>query len=129
MGKISKKTCQKIKKKLETERALIEKELKSFSREDKKLKGNWDTFFPYFDGEIGSAQLEKAAEEVEEYEARLPVEHTLESRLKNINLALKKIGKDKYGVCERCKKPINLRRLEICPEARLCIDCQKNNIH
>jgi DnaK suppressor protein len=125
MDKISKKACQKIKKKLEEERVLIEKELKNFSKEDSKLKGNWDTLFPYFDGEIGSAQLEKAAEEVEEYEAKLPVEYALELRLKNINLALKKLKKGKYGICEKCKKFVSLRRLKICPEARLCMDCQK----
>ena len=126
MAKIAKKTIQKIKEKLEQEREIIEKELKNFSKKDGKLKGNWNTLFPYFDGEIGSAKLEKAAEEVEEYEAKLPVEHALEIRLRNIDFALKKIEKEKYGICEKCKKPIDIKRLEICPEARRCIACQKN---
>ena len=125
MSKISKKACQKIKKILEEEKILLERELKKFSKEDSKLKGNWNTLFPYFDGEIGSAQLEKAAEEVEEYEAKLPIEYTLEFRLRNINLSLKKLEKGKYGICERCKKNINTERLKICPEARLCINCQR----
>lgn len=126
MAKISQKIFQKIRNKLKQERELIEKELKNFSKEDRKLKGNWNTLFPYFDGEIGSAKLEKAAEEVEEYEAKLPVEHALEIKLRDISLALKKIEKDKYGICEKCKKSINAKRLEICPEARCCIACQKN---
>ena len=120
-----KKIPQKIKTKLKQEREIIKKELKNFSKEDRKLKGNWNTLFPYFDGEIGSAKLEKAAEEVEEYEAKLPVEHALEIKLRDIDLALKKIEKGKYGACEKCKKIINSKRIEICPEARLCIDCQK----
>ncbi len=125
MNKIFKKAHQKIKKRLEEEKVLIERELKNFSKEDNKLKGNWDTLFPYFDGEIGSAQLEKAAGEVEEYEAKLPIEYALELRLRDINLALRKLEKERYGICEKCKKSISLKRLEICPEARLCIDCQK----
>jgi len=126
MAKISQKIFQKIKNRLKQEKELIEKELKNFSKEDRKLKGNWNTLFPYFDGEIGSAKLEKAAEEVEEYEAKLPVEHALEIKLRDISLALKKIEKDKYGICEKCKKSIDAKRLEICPEARCCITCQKN---
>jgi len=129
MSIISKRTIQKNKKRLTEERTLIEKELKNFSKEDSKLKGNWDTLFPYFDGEIGSAKLEKAAEEVEEYEAKLPVEYALEIKLRNIDFALRKIEKGKYGICEKCKKPVNLKRLEICPEARFCIDCQKKNLY
>lgn len=125
MTKISKKSLQKIKKRLEGDRALLEKELKYFSREDDKLKGNWNTLFPYFDGEIGSAQLEKAAEEVEEYEAKLPVEHVLELRLRDINLSLKKIKKGSYGICDKCEKPIDTKRLLVCPEARFCINCRK----
>jgi len=123
MIKISQKIFQKIKNRLEQEKEVIEKELKNFSKEDRKLKGNWNTLFPYFDGEIGSAKLEKAAEEVEEYEAKLPVEHALEIKLRDINLALRKIEKGKYGICEKCKKLIDAKRLEICPEARRCIAC------
>lgn len=125
MNKISGRNLSGIKKKLEQEKAMIEKELKNFSREDKKQKGNWKTLFPYFNGEIGSAKLEKAAEEVEEYEAKLPVEYTLEIKLRNIDLALRKLEKGKYGICEKCKKTIASRRLKISPEARFCMDCQK----
>jgi DnaK suppressor protein len=125
MNKIRRKNFNQIKKKLERERATIEKELENFSKEDKKQKGNWNTVFPYFDGEIGSANLEKAADEVEEYEAKLPVEHTLEIKLRNIEFALRKLEKGKYGICEKCKKTIDSKRLKIFPEARLCIDCQK----
>lgn len=125
MNKISKKNLHQIKKKLEQERAMIEKELKNFSKEDRKQKGNWNTLFPYFDGEIGSANLEKAAEEVEEYEAKLPVEHALEIKLRNIDLTIKKLEKGRYGTCEKCKKSITPKRLKIYPEARFCINCQK----
>ncbi len=125
MIKVFQKNFHQVKKRLEQERLIIEKELKNFSKEDRKQKGNWNTLFPYFDGEIGSANLEKAAEEVEDYEAKLPIEHTLEIKLRNIDLALKKLEKSNYGICEKCKKKIGRKRLLIYPEARFCIDCQK----
>jgi len=116
---------RKIREKLENEKAAIEKELKKFAKEDEKLKGDWDTRYPHWDGEAGSAGLEKAADEVEEYSTLLPIEYSLEIRLKNINLALEKIKEGKYGICENCGKKIDKKRLEVCPEARFCLKCQK----
>ena len=115
----------KIKEQLEKEKASIEEELQRFAKKDEKLKGDWDTRFPHFDGETGGAALEKAADEVEEYSTRLPIEFSLETRLKDINLALEKIKKGKYGICEKCGNKINEKRLKIYPEARFCMKCQK----
>jgi len=44
--------------------------------------------------------------------------------LEEINIALKKIQEGKYGICERCKKPISKERLKALPYARFCIKCQ-----
>lgn len=49
----------------------------------------------------------------------------LQKRLKHIDLALGKISKGKYGYCERCDMQIPLKRLELIPEARYCIDCER----
>ena len=143
---------KKIKERLEKEKGSIEKELKKFAKEDTKPSGDWDTKFPKFNGgEAGSAALEKAADEVEEYSTLLPIEHTLELRLKNINLALEKIRtslsartlkirtslsartldashgpkKGEYGICEKCGKKIPAERLKASPEARFCLKCEK----
>lgn len=123
---MDKELIQKLKQKLEQEKEIIEKELKRFAKKDEKLKGDWDTRFPKFDGgEVGGAALEKAADEVEEYEALLPLEHNLETKLQDINLALEKIEKNKYGKCEKCQKEISEKRLEVYPEARFCLKCKK----
>ena len=122
---MNKKLLEKLRQKLEYEKVSIKKELKKFAKKDKKLKGDWDTRFPHWGGEAGGASLEKAADEVEEYEARLPVEYSLELKLKNIDLALEKIKKGKYGMCEKCEKKIDERRLKIYPEARFCLKCKK----
>jgi len=123
---MNKKLLEELRQKLEKEKVTIEEELKKFAKKDEKLKGDWDTRFPSFDGgEVGGAALEKAADEVEEYEVRLPVEYSLETRLRDINLALEKIKKGKYGICEKCGKEIDEKRLKISPEARLCLKCKK----
>lgn len=122
---MNKKLLEELRQKLEKERAMIEEQLKRFAKKDEKLKGDWDTRFPHWGGEVGGAGLEKAADEVEEYEARLPVEYSLELKLKNIDLALEKIKKGKYGMCEKCGKKIDEKRLKIYPEARICLKCRK----
>jgi DnaK suppressor protein len=43
--------------------------------------------------------------------------------LEEIDLALSKLARGTYGVCEGCKKPISLRRLAALPSARLCRKC------
>ncbi|MFH1423432.1 MAG: TraR/DksA C4-type zinc finger protein [Candidatus Nealsonbacteria bacterium] len=111
---------QEIKEKLEQERAAIEKQLGTFADKDPKLKGDWDSRFPKFDG-----NLEEAADEVEEYASRLPVEFSLETRLRDVNLALEKLAQNKYGHCDKCGKDIEEKRLEVHTAARFCMKCQE----
>lgn len=127
---MTKKLLTTLKEKLEKEKIALEEQLSTFAKKDPHLKGDWDTKFPNFDGEFGGAALEQAANEVEEYGVRLPVEFALELRLRDINLALEKIkkaakGRLSYGKCEKCGKKIKEKRLKIYPEARLCMKCQK----
>ena len=49
----------------------------------------------------------------------------MKKRVGEIDNALKKINKNQYGHCERCKKPIPGARLKLIPEASFCIDCEK----
>ena len=127
---MTKKLLTTLKEKLEKEKIALEEQLSTFAKKDPHLKGDWDTKFPDFNGEFGGAALEQAANEVEEYDARLPVEFAFELRLRDINLALEKIkkaakGRCSYGKCEKCGKKIKKERLKIYPEARLCMKCQK----
>lgn len=116
---MNKSFVKKIKEQLETKKIAIEEELQRFAKKDEKLKGDWNTKFPKFDG-----GLEEKADEVEEYTTRLSIEYSLENRLRDINIALEKIKKDKYGKCEKCKKEISNERLQACPEARTCSKCK-----
>ena len=116
------KIQKQLKKKLEIEKKRLTKELSLFAKKDSRVKGNWRTRFPFF-----GLQRDENAEEIEAYENLLPIEHSVELRLKDVNIALKKIEKGKYGKCEKCKKEIEQKRLMVVPEARLCISCGRKN--
>jgi len=122
---MKKSLLQQLKKKLEEERGSLEKELLSIAKKDRKLKWDWDSEFPRVNGGIGSQKLEEAADAVEEYATRLPIEFGLELKLREVNLALGKIKRERYGICEKCKKPIPQSRLKACPEARFCLKCRQ----
>ena len=117
---MTKKLLQELKERLKVEKEKLEKELKSFAKEDTKPSGDWDTRYPQFNG----GHLEEEADEIQEYEKLLSIEHNLELKLRDVNLALDKIKKNKYGKCEKCKKTITIERLKACPEARICVKCK-----
>jgi len=56
---------------------------------------------------------------------------TIEAQIKDLNrktedihLALNRIAKNKYGLCDKCHKPIPMARLKLIPEAQYCVDCE-----
>ncbi len=122
---MTKKFLKEIKEKLKKQKELIRVELEKFAQKDHNLKDDWDTRYPRADGGIGGQALEDAADQVEEYVNLLPLEHNLELRLKDINSALEKIKKGRYGKCERCAKKISEERLKVYPEARFCGKCEE----
>ncbi len=58
------------------------------------------------------------------HERVVVLEQRLKRDLKEIEAALKKIKNGTYGKCERCKKPIEIKRLEVKPEAVYCLKCE-----
>ena len=46
-----------------------------------------------------------------------------EQQLQRIANALKRIDQNRYGVCGKCKQPIADARLEISPDAVMCVKC------
>lgn len=49
----------------------------------------------------------------------------LQKRLVELKDAAVRIQKNRYGVCEKCNSDIPLMRLELVPEARYCIECER----
>jgi len=117
---MNKKLFEELKQKLETQKASLEKELESFAKEDKNLANNWDARYPSREG----GNLEDEADEAQEYDNLLSLEHSLELKLQDVNLALEKIEKENYGICEKCGKKMDVKRLNACPEAKTCIRCK-----
>ncbi|MCX6807167.1 MAG: TraR/DksA C4-type zinc finger protein [Candidatus Berkelbacteria bacterium] len=64
-----------------------------------------------------------AAQEVTTYEEYIILEKSLSRVLSNVNRALAKIKKGRYGSCETCKKEINRERLKAVPIASQCLSC------
>ena len=118
---MDKKTIEELEKKLKEEKISIEKELEKFAKKDDSPKGDWETKYP--NRENGT--MEEEADEVQEYGNMLPVEYSLETKLKDINSALEKIKNGGYGVCENCGKKIGEERLRACPEAKTCLKCSQ----
>lgn len=46
-------------------------------------------------------------------------------RLRRIEAALGRLQDGKYGKCTACGKPISAERLDVLPEAELCLSCQE----
>lgn len=118
---MDKEFLKKQKEKLEKEKEKLEKELSSFSRESEKIKGDWITSYPKFD----SGKLEEESDEVEEYGNLLSIGYVLEKELKKVKLALERIKRGKYGICQKCKKQISKERLKVYPQALYCKVCQR----
>jgi RNA polymerase-binding transcription factor DksA len=67
---------------------------------------------------------EEEATETAEIENRLALEKQLLEQIIDIETALKKFENNTYGLCEQCRQPIVIERLEFIPQARLCMACK-----
>ncbi len=68
---------------------------------------------------------EEGDPELHERDKAVTLLRAMEKRLDSIDAALESIKRGTYGICERCGKPIDPARLEVFPEARLCLKCQE----
>ncbi len=76
--------------------------------------------------ETGIAQdLADKAESSYTKEFLLSLSNTERKQLLLIDEALNRIDKDEYGICQRCQKNINKKRLDAVSWAPHCIECQE----
>ena len=78
----------------------------------------------WLQGEV-DADAEEGDPDLIEREKNAALLSSLERRLESVNAAMRAIDKGRYGVCERCGKTIDPARLEVRPDATLCLDCQR----
>ena len=113
---MDKKILEELKEALVKEKAKLTKELSSFAVPDKSLKGDWDTRYK----NIGEDD-EENAQETTEYATNIPIEHSLELKLQDVERALEKIENGIYSFCEKCGEQIDIERLKAEPSARTCM--------
>jgi RNA polymerase-binding protein DksA len=109
-----------FKNKLIDKKRYIEAQLGTFAKKSSDIRNDYETVFE----QIGDS-AEENADEVTAYGDNLAIEHELEDNLTEIDAALARIANGTYGYCEDCKQMISLERLEIVPEATLCIKCEE----
>lgn len=107
-----------FKEKLLAEKKLLEEELAGIAR----LNPQTNTWEAIPDQDlVGEIDDNDAADRFEDFESRTSMTVTLQSRLKDIEDALKKIEQNTYGMCEvDGSHPIETERLEANPAARTC---------
>jgi RNA polymerase-binding transcription factor DksA len=107
-----------FKEKLLEEKTKLEEELATVGRINPDNPKDWEAT----PGDVNdkSADPNKLADNVEEYEARTATLKELEDGLKDVTDALEKIEKGTYGICEISGEQIESDRLEANPSARTC---------
>ncbi len=104
--------CQRLKE----EREHLTKELEQLKASAPAI-GETKEGSPY-------GKKEEGAAEAFELEKRLALERRLMESRDEIEHALSKFEKGTYGLCDTCGQPINIERLEVFPQASLCLNCK-----
>jgi DnaK suppressor protein len=103
--------------KIETEREKLEVERVAILDDIEHLK-------EWLQGEV-DVDADEGDPDLAEREKNLALLMVMERKLESVNMALRAIDKGRYGICERCDQPIDPARLEVRPDATLCLDCQR----
>ncbi len=105
------------KKKLLIEKANLEKALAEIGRINPDNPADWEATPGDINGR--SSDVNKLADNIEEYESRTATLKELETGLNDVMGALEKIENGTYGLSEVSGKPIEKERLDACPAAKL----------
>jgi len=120
---LSKEKIEYFREKLEEEKKHLEKDMERVGRKNPNAPGDWEVAPVDLNAETSDPN--ELADIFEELENRSALEDKLEERLMSVNRALNRIKKGIYGICGRCGKPIDIKRLEVRPESKFCVKCKK----
>lgn len=109
-------TFDELKQRLEDERERLSRELEQIE-ESAPAIGEVKEGSPY-------GKKEEGAAEAFELEKRLALKSRLSQALSEVEHALVKFEQGSYGQCDNCGKSINVERLEVFPQASLCLNCK-----
>lgn len=103
-------------------KALLERRKEELEKRKEELKKQ-DPFF--VEGRLSENEPAEDAAEQEGHGRIEALTSQLDKLLVQVKKALARIGVGKYGVCEKCRGPIDKARLEAMPMASLCVDCER----
>ncbi len=108
-------TFKKIKQTLLRQQKEIEQEIKSIEKDD-PLNG---------DSLAESSEPGTDSWLADMHSRTLAIKNNLTQILGKTKKAIMNMNSGKYGKCENCGKPIEVKRLEAMPTATLCLSCSK----
>ncbi|MBN1484669.1 MAG: TraR/DksA C4-type zinc finger protein [Chloroflexia bacterium] len=73
----------------------------------------------------GDYSLGEGDPAIHTWELNLALAQRLQEKIDSIHEALRRIEAGSYGICRKCGKRIDRARLEIIPQAQLCIECAR----
>jgi len=112
------KDTTEFKRLLEAEKKRVEETLAQFGTRDARYPKNWEPRFP--DLNPKETDTEEGADETEQFDANVGIATRLEEHAREIEVALSRIEKGSYGICEKDGKEIDEERLRAYPAARTC---------
>ena len=118
---------KEFKKKLETELKTLETELKSVGHKNPDNPADWEAGSGEVD--INASDSADIADNIESYESNTAILKQLETQYNDVKLALEKIKKGTYGICEVSGEQIAIERLEANPSARTCAKHKGVNLY
>jgi DnaK suppressor protein len=107
-----------FKSKLESEKSVLEAELKTVAHVNPKNPNDWEA--SYADTDTDSADMLEVADEIEGYQNNVSILNSLETRYNEVLKALESIEHNTYGVCTVSGEVIEEDRLEANPAATTC---------
>jgi len=120
---MNKKFVEEIQVALLQIKADLEKSMEDVAQKSTRVENTYEAKFP----EYGTSE-EESADEVATFIDRLSLGENMGQNLQEIDLALEKIKKGTYGICEECHREIDQQRLRAMPTARWCLEC-KNKLN
>ncbi len=109
-----------IKRRLQDRRRELLARLEEIAKKTTGRGNGYEAKFPQY----GRTEDENA-DEVSAFTDILCQKDEIENSLKEVDLALAKIRQGKYGICEKCEKKIDEKRLEALPTAKYCLSCKQ----
>lgn len=109
------KTLEELKKRLEVERASLDRQLADYGASGEGIDVSVDEGF----ADSGQATAERSE--------AIGIVEALRAQRSDVAGALERLDKGTYGLCEKCGKEIPEARLDAVPSARLCVSCKQGS--